>query len=168
MFSLDTVQSYDFLIILVVITVLWLSLLVWTAALTSKLGKLKTRLNQMLGGAGVADLEQVLRNLHQRVDNLEAGHKDNAGQIAAILDRLRVAKTNVAMKRYNGFGEHGNDLSFSLAIVDDLQTGLVLTGIHSREQTFVYAKPVVKGESQYALTPEEIQMIQEAANRKQS
>ncbi|MNC83530.1 hypothetical protein D3C75_1375330 [compost metagenome] len=50
-----------------------------------------------------------------------------------------------------------------MAILNDYRDGVVLTGIHSREQTFMYAKPLTKGESTYALSPEEKKVIELAA-----
>lgn len=68
-------------------------------------------------------------------------------------------KSKVAMKRYNAFGERGNDLSFSLAILDDNHSGIVLSSLHNRENSYIYAKPLEKGESPYPLSPEEKEVI---------
>lgn len=67
-------------------------------------------------------------------------------------------KSKVAMKRYNAFGERGNDLSFSLAILDDNHSGIVLSSLHNRENSYIYL-PLEKGESQYPLSPEEKEVI---------
>ena len=70
--------------------------------------------------------------------------------------------------RYNAFNESGSDLSFSIAIVDDQLDGLVFTSIHGREETYCYGKPIVKGESKYPLSPEEIQVINSARSKSQN
>jgi hypothetical protein len=73
-------------------------------------------------------------------------------------------KSRLGVQRYNAFSqEGGSDLSFSIVILDEEQDGVVLTGIHGREQTFIYAKPVEKGQSSYSLSPEEKVLIDRIA-----
>ena len=72
---------------------------------------------------------------------------------------MRKKKGNIGIHRYNAFAERGSDLSFSLAIINDEKDGMVMSGIHGRDNTFVYAKPVKEGQSAYTLTPEEIEAI---------
>ncbi|MNG37637.1 hypothetical protein D3C84_1250500 [compost metagenome] len=78
---------------------------------------------------------------------------------------MKKKKGNIGIHRYNAFAERGNDLSFSIAVIDDAEDGMVLSGIHGRENTFVYAKPVQEGQSKYPLTPEEIEAINLASQR---
>ena len=46
-------------------------------------------------------------------------------------------------------------MSFSLAILSEQEEGIVLTGLHNRESSYVYAKPLKDGQSKYPLSPEE-------------
>ena len=43
---------------------------------------------------------------------------------------------------YNAFDNIGNNMSFSIAALDDNHDGLVITGIYSRENSYVYAKQI--------------------------
>lgn len=79
--------------------------------------------------------------------------------LEAAHTKMRGMKSKVAMKRYNAFGERGNDLSFSLAILDDNHSGIVLSSLHNRENSYIYAKPIEQGETPYALSPEEKEVI---------
>lgn len=49
--------------------------------------------------------------------------------------------------RFNPFSETGGNQSFSLAILDGKKSGLVISSLHSRESTRVYAKKVKVGEA---------------------
>ena len=69
--------------------------------------------------------------------------------------RLSTLKGRVGVHRFNAFSDSGSDLSFSVAFINEAEDGVVLTGIHGREQTFLYAKPIDKGQSAYMLSPEE-------------
>ena len=66
------------------------------------------------------------------------------------------------MVRYNAYKDTGSDLSFALAILNDNNTGIVLNGIYGRDTSNIYAKPVVNGNSEYALSKEEKEAIERA------
>lgn len=127
-----------------------------------KLRKMRRRYEAMMAGSGVEDLESLLIDLKNQSEMLEEGQREHQTMIEAAQSRIRGMKSKVAVKRYNAFGERGNDLSFSLAIVDDNRNGIVLTSLHNRENSYIYSKPVEGGESQYPLSPEEKEVIAQA------
>lgn len=53
-------------------------------------------------------------------------------------------KINVT--RFNPFNDLGGDQSFILTILDQSNTGVVLTSLHNRDITRIYAKAVKDGE----------------------
>ena len=61
--------------------------------------------------------------------------------------------------RFNPFSEMGGDHSFSVALLDGHDTGIIITGLHTRERTRVYIKPVKKGKSTYDLSKEELKAL---------
>lgn len=127
-----------------------------------KLRKMRRRYEAMMSGSGVEDLESLLIDLKMQSDMLEEGQREQQMLIEAAQSKICGMKSKVAVKRYNAFGERGNDLSFSLAIVDDNRNGIVLTSLHNRENSYIYSKPVEGGESQYPLSPEEKEVIAQA------
>jgi hypothetical protein len=68
--------------------------------------------------------------------------------------------SRVGFVRYNPFGDVGGNQSFSLCLLNSANTGFVMSSIHSREGTRVYAKTVVNGHSEYNLSDEELKAIQ--------
>ena len=68
----------------------------------------------------------------------------------------------VGIVRFNPFSEIGGDQSFSVALLDGNEDGVVLTSFYTREGNRVYGKPIKQGESQYALSKEEIKAIEMA------
>ena len=83
------------------------------------------------------------------------------GEIYEIDEEGCVQK--VAIMRYKAFENVGSDLSFSIAILDGNNDGVLLTGIYGREESVTYAKPVDKGISRYDLSEEEKQVLNEAS-----
>lgn len=125
----------------------------------AKIRKMRRRYEAMMTGNGVEDLESLLIDLKNQGDMLEEGQREHKTMIEAVQAKIRGMKSRVAMKRYNAFGERGNDLSFSMAILDDNRNGIVLTSLHNRENSYIYSKPLENGESQYPLSPEEKEVI---------
>lgn len=139
--------------------------LVWVIVLSGKLKKLGKAHRQMVGETGVPQLEGVLDQLHGRIGALEGNRKEQQARIDVQEKRLSSLKGRVGVHRFNAFSDSGSDLSFSVAIVNDHQDGVVITGIYGREQTFLYAKPLDKGQSAYMLSPEEKIAISQATQK---
>jgi len=106
-----------------------------------------------------AVLEKILKNLGEEKK-----------QIATLSKRVKkLEKENlfniqkIGLVRFNPFSEVGGNQSFSLALLDGEDSGLVISSLHSREVTRIYAKPVKKGKAVgYQLSTEEIQAIKNA------
>jgi len=69
---------------------------------------------------------------------------------------------HLGMVRFNPFRETGGDQSFSLALADAEGNGAVMSTLHSRDLTRVYAKPLKAWQSSYQLTDEEQTAIKKA------
>lgn len=140
-------------------------LLIWIATLTSKLGKLNRAHRKLMGDTGVANLEDAMGELHDRMSQVGARQSEQQERLDRQERRLTTTKGRIGVHRFNAFADSGSDLSFSVAFVNDEQDGVVITGIHGREQTFLYAKPIDKGQSAYMLTPEEKIAISQASQK---
>jgi len=138
-----------------------LLLALWIVALV-RIGRLKRRLHAFVNGTGMPDLESVMKHMHERMDALTTKTETHARTIESLQNKANRMKGNVSVLRYNPFGERGSDLSFSIAIVDDRQDGVVISSLHSRDESRVYAKPLEAGASKYPLTPEEKEAIIQA------
>lgn len=140
-----------------------LVLLIVVVILMIRIGKMNKRYKKLVGNSSIENVDDLLMSMQEGIRNLEQSGKQQADAIDGIRQVMKEMKARVAVTRYNAFSQHGSDLSFSVAILDEEQDGVVLTGIHSREESYVYAKPVQKGQSSYALSPEEKQVIAQTA-----
>ena len=82
--------------------------------------------------------------------------------VAAAREATADALRHVAVVRYDAFGDTGGLQSFSAALLDDEGTGLVITSISGRSETRTYAKGLLAGRSEQALSPEEQEAVDEA------
>lgn len=139
------------------ILILWL--LVWNLMQGAKLRKMRKKYELMMQGTGVEDLESLLIDLKMQQGKIEDTQEEQRRQLTHIQKLIPKQKAKIGIKRYNAFGERGNDFSFSLAFVNDEQDGVVITGLYNRDGSYVYAKALEKGESPHALSPEEREAI---------
>ena len=66
---------------------------------------------------------------------------------------------DLAVVRYDALSEMSGQLSFSVALLNALGDGVVLSSINGRSETRTYAKGVKAGSSDHSLSPEEEQAI---------
>ncbi|MGE5449865.1 MAG: DUF4446 family protein [Methanomassiliicoccales archaeon] len=92
-----------------------------------------------------------LANLTERLDAFESKMPDLVQNIGVI--------------RFKGFEDVGGDLSFSTAILTGQGDGVVITALHARDDTRIYAKKVEKYVSAYPLSEEEINAIKQSQKR---
>ena len=71
----------------------------------------------------------------------------------------RRAVQRIGLVRYNPFEETGGNQSFALAMTDANGDGVVISSLHARAGTRLYAKAVVAGRSDAALSAEEAEAL---------
>ena len=88
---------------------------------------------------------------------------DDVGARTAILEAAqRKAFQRVGLVRYNPFEETGGNQSFALALLDAAGDGWVLSSLHARAGTRIYAKAIRAGRSDAGLSAEETTAIAQA------
>jgi hypothetical protein len=112
------------------------------------------QMDDVLRGVLEGHARQIQR-LETAVRSLSATDRRQEGLIEGAVRR-------VGLVRYDAFEDVGGRLSFSCAMLDDHGNGVVMTSINGRQDTRVYAKPIVDGHSQYNLSVEEEEAIRQA------
>ena len=74
--------------------------------------------------------------------------------------KLHVQKIGLA--RFNPFKELGGDHSFSLAILDKEDSGVIITSLHTRDRTRVYMKDIKNGNGSSELSVDEKKALNNA------
>jgi hypothetical protein len=163
---MGVLTDVDQSIVIISFSVLFIIVFILLIMNMRKLSKIRKRYSQMINGGSVENVEQVLIGLQNNINKLTQLNKSQQIEIENIQKHMRKMKSHLGVQRYNAFAQDGgSDLSFSIVILDDERDGVVLTGIHSREQTFIYAKPLEKGLSTYSLSPEEKVLIDRIAEK---
>lgn len=136
-------------IAIIIVTILWLiGLSVLIFIIWQKLGKLT-------GGVDKRNLLEVIEQVLDIEKKNSADIKKANKEIQTIVTKnlLHLQKTGIV--RFNPFNEVGGDHSFALALLDGYDNGIIITGLHTRERTRVYLKPVNKGKAVIELSEDE-------------
>lgn len=137
-------------------------LFIWNIVISIKLGKLKTRFNRFTRGNQTNNLEDVIEKYINEAEEMKKNIKTNQDNINFLIKKLESYKGKLGIVRYNAFGEEGNDLSYSIAMLDEKKSGVVITSIYNRGESNTYAKPIENGVSNYKLSKEELEVIEKA------
>ena len=157
---LDVLKTDNFLIFLCVIVLL---LLVGFLIILIKLSKLSKKYNNFIKKIGNGEnIQEDLENYMYRVERTEKQNAEILFDINNLKEDLKKCVQKVGIIRYSAYEDTGSDLSFTLALLNDKNDGVVLNGIYSREMSNIYAKPVSSGKSSYTLSEEEQKAIEQA------
>jgi hypothetical protein len=73
-------------------------------------------------------------------------YKKNSSKNKPATIATKDNKLKITVTRFNPFEDVGGDQSFILCILDTNNSGVIITSLHSRDFTRIYAKPVKNGE----------------------
>ncbi|MBC2403910.1 DUF4446 family protein [Clostridium saccharobutylicum] len=145
----------------VIIILLFIMIIV----LFKAVGRVESRYRKLMKGTNNKNLEEMLL---ERLDSIEDA-KEISKKVLSECEKLEIKMKEciqkVAIMRYKAFENVGSDLSFSIAMLDDNNDGVILTGIYGRQESTTYAKPIDKGISRYDLSEEELYVLNEASNK---
>ncbi|NBI08130.1 DUF4446 family protein [Senegalia massiliensis] len=130
-----------------------------------RVSKLKKKYKTLLVGNDGKNLEEILFKNIDMIDSMKLKIKGLDEKSDLLNEKVKSSIQKVGMIRYNAFDDMGSDLSFSVALLDENDTGLVISNLYGRNESIGYGKPVINGESEYKLSIEEIQAIDRAKRK---
>lgn len=133
--------------------------LLWGVWLTRRVRQLRRRLDAITRGSEGRSLEGVLDAHLERVYNVARDVEAMQARTGALDARARKAVQRFGLVRFNPFEDTGSNQSFALALLNGDEDGLVLSSLHSRQATRVYAKPINAGRSDGPLSDEEAEAL---------
>lgn len=129
--------------------------------------RMRKKMQAFFSGKEGRDLEEVLLDQQKEVHELD----QEIQELFEISNQLRelclksLHKTSVI--RFNPFKEVGGNQSFSVVLLDGKNSGVIISSLHTREGTRVYAKPVLTGNTNgFPFTEEEKLAIKQAISGK--
>jgi hypothetical protein len=132
-------------------------------ALSISLRRLRSAQRVILGEHGQQDLVAHAAAMQEAFEvlreHLEATAGRLDGRLAGVEAALRGTIAHRSLVRYDAYNELSGHQSMSIALLDDEQSGIVLSCIHHRDQARVYGKQVHGGRGELELSPEEAEAV---------
>ena len=142
-----------------------LAALVFASVLAVKLRRLRAAQRTVLG-AGESDLvghaaslQEAFVQLRDWVEEVAGGLE---GRVSGAEHRMDGCISHTSVVRYDAMNELSGQQSSTVALLDERQTGVVISSILHRDQARLYVKRVQDGNPEYELSPEEQEAVQAA------
>ena len=152
---LDSLGISDPGILIIVLLILVVALFVMLIFLLVRYNQLNVSYQMFMKGRRAESLEEEIGALFDDISTLKASSEKNRKDIKKMIENLSECYQRVGIVKYDAFKEMGGKLSFSVALLNDNETGFIINSIHSSEGCYVYTKEIVNGECAISLGDEE-------------
>ena len=140
-------------------------LFIMVIVLFKAVGRVENRYKKLMRGTSNNNLEEMLLEKLNSIEEAKQISEKALKECERLEIKIKDCIQKVSIMRYKAFENVGSDLSFSIAMLDDKNDGVILTGIYGRQESTTYAKPIDKGISRYDLSEEELYVLNEASNK---
>lgn len=131
-----------------------------------QISQLKERLEMLTRGVDGESLESVLGTHLETVHQVGRDLDELTARTAVLESSARHHFARMGLIRFNPFPDTGGNQSFALALLDESDEGFVVSSLHSRTGTRIYAKGIVDGKADIALSSEETEAMDAARGRR--
>jgi|SRR3989344_508495 len=135
---------------------------IWLLTLTFLVLKQKSFFKELFPKDNSRDIRNKFKEVLDAISGFEKENLILDNRLTGFKKESLGNLQNLAVLRYNPYNDTGGEQSFSLALLDGKQNGIVLTSLHSRAGTRIYLKEVKGGKSGLELSKEEEQVLMEA------
>ena len=157
--NLNYVLNANITIVVAVLLLLIILLLVMLLRAAKRVQVLQDKYDYFTKGTENVDIGELLT---ETLGEVRAGRTEME-KLSVRCNDLRVQLQDCVQKvgvvRFNAFEDTGSDLSYSVALLDENNDGVVLSSIFGRDENRCYAKPIKNGKSEYPLSKEEVQAL---------
>lgn len=132
-----------------------LGLFLYCLLINSRLNKLKKKYAYFMNGQDGTSIE---RKLFVEVAELREASKSMQqlfDQQAKLFEIQNNTFQKIGFVKYNAFENIGNDLSFSLTLLDGKNNGVCISSLYGRNESRIFSKPIINGNSTIGLSHEE-------------
>lgn len=116
-------------------------------------------LDALTAGDDGRSLQGVLESHLGRVVEVSAAVDRLTGRTGALEASGRKAFQRIGLVRFNPFEDTGSNQSFALALLDADGDGVIVSSLHARGGTRIYAKAVAAGRPEATLSDEESEAL---------
>lgn len=160
---LEYIKDYEVFILIAVMALVIILIFIETLNRV-EIRRVEKRYKKMMKGSMGKSIEEMVLEHTTLVNQSLESVEEIKNAYTQIQSRVTNCIQKYAVVRYRAFDDVGSDLSYSIALLDDKNNGVVITGIYGRNESTTFAKPIENGISKYDLSDEEKQAIRNALN----
>lgn len=123
---------------------------------------LHLKLRNLTKGTSGGSLEAIINTALARAQEIQKENNLIRDHALSLDTRVSHSLRNAQVMRYKALETGGSNQSFSVALLNEQGSGVVITSLYVRERVNTFAKPVEKYTSTYDLTEEELSVIRDA------
>lgn len=161
---LEVFNAYSGILISLFI-ILLLILIYQVVNLSKKLTVQKRRYDLLLRGRGDLNLEELLASHSSDIEIILEKLQEMKTEVNLSKSKTAFSLQKIGFVKYDAFFDLKNKLSFSLAMLDSFNNGVIFTTIYGRESCITYAKEVLNGSTSQELSGEEVEALKKALNK---
>lgn len=136
---------------------------IWLGILSFLTWRQSNFLKSLFPKSSGRDIRKKFEEVISEIGNFRKGLNDLEGRLTLFEDASLKHIQRVELLRFNPYQETGGDQSFTACFLDEKGNGFVLTSLHARSQTRVFAKPIKLGKAEkYELSSEEEAVVKKA------
>ena len=129
-----------------------------------KIKRLMNRYESFMNGKDAENLADAIEENFKQMNEIQKDYEETKGDIEETLQELKSTFHKMGIVKYDAFKEMGGNLSFTLCLLDDMNTGFILNTMHGRDSSYTYIKEIIKGEAYATLGEEEKEALEKAIN----
>lgn len=146
-----------------IFTYLFVAVGIWLSVITFFLVKSILHYNRLTHEVSKKDLISSLNHLISKTEENAESIKKTAELLEKTIYSSKKHLQKIGFSRYNPFTDTGGDQSFSLCLLDENGDGIMVSSLHSRENTRLYSKKIEGGQAlNQVLSKEEKEVIKQA------
>lgn len=121
----------------------------------------------MFNLGGKKETKELLnsKEISKEILKLKKENEELKKEIKEVRKKQEGCLQKIGVVRFNPFRGEGGNQSFSIALLDEKDDGVVVTSLYSKEGGRVYAKEIKSGASEYTLSEEERGIIEKINNQ---
>lgn len=120
------------------------------------------RLKRIFAGTKAKNLEEMIVLLGKKMNQIEETEAKIDKHLVTIDGRLNKSIRGIETLRFNPFIDAGSNQSFAIAFMNDEGDGVVMSSLYARDRMSIFAKPIIKGKSEFELSSEEKDVLRKA------
>ena len=124
-----------------------------------KISKLKKKYSIFMQRKDATSMEQDVIGLYEDNKFIKISMEKNKKDINELYKKIESSFQKMGIVKYDAFKQMGGQLSFSLALLDENDSGFIINSVHSTDGCYSYSKEIKNGQCEILLGEEEKQAL---------